>query len=190
MNEPLRQRHPRIEDPKYLDAIRLLPCCVCGVSGPSDAAHIRMGGAGWGIWGEGEQSTGMNVKPDDWRAVPLCRPRYKPDPVAHIIKPDKTVKLQHVGCHGLQHGHSIKKIRELVDHDGGRLKLEEAFWRSTGKNPYMIARTLYEKFGTAPEGKAIRSRKKRERPKREKTALKRKIPSRGFQSGRKFPRKK
>ena len=136
-------------DEVYLAAIRKLPCVVCGYGGDkSDAAHIRMSGAGWGIWGEGEESTGGGMKPSDYRAVPLCRPRYSPDPVARALKPDSPIKLVNVGCHGRQHGHDAKVLRELTDDPVEKLKLEEAFWRATGKNPFMIAATLYAKFGS------------------------------------------
>jgi hypothetical protein len=163
MNQPLRQRQPRMIDDPYLVAIRLLPCCVCGMTGPSDAAHIRMSGVGWGVWGEGKEYTGGAEKPSDNYAVPLCKPRYKPDPVARAMDPDKKVKLVAVGCHGQQHGHDAKKLRELTDDPEIKLKLEEAFWRATGKNPFMIAAMLYEKFGTGLKPRRKRaSRAKRE----------------------------
>ena len=151
-----------------------------------------MSDAAWGgHWAK--PSTGMAEKPDDRWAVPLCRPRYRPDPVAHILKPDKPLKLQHVGCHGLQHGHSIRKIRELMHDDDTGMKLEEAFWRSTGKNPFMIAAVLYEKVGTVKDAQPPRQRKPRAKPKRspEVNRPKQKIPSRPFaKTQRKIPTRK
>lgn len=194
MNEPLRQRKPPLSDEKYLARIRELPCCVCGRTGPSDAAHIRMSGVGWDIWGEGKEATGMGVKPDDNWAVPLCRPRYKPDPVARIVKPDKAAKLVDVGCHGRQHGHEAKTLRALTDDPVEKLKLEEAFWRATGKNPFMIAFVLHDKFGTTLTVRKKRRRAKSDgapKPKRP-PGPKQKIQSRGFDKTvkRKIPTKR
>ena len=177
MNEPLRQKRPPLSDEKFLAAIRLLPCCVCGRSGPSDAAHLRMSGVGWGIWGEGKESTGGGQKPSDNFCVPLCRPSYTPDPVARALKPDSPIKLVNVGCHGRQHGHDAKVLRELTDDPVEKLKLEEAFWRATGKNPFQIAQVLYEKFGTTliPRKKKRRARK----PKKDRNPRKTIVPK-GF----------
>lgn len=44
---------------RYLDFIRIRPCCACGRSGPSDPHHYGPRGAG--------------QKTDDYRVVPLCR---------------------------------------------------------------------------------------------------------------------
>jgi hypothetical protein len=65
---PIRgQRTPRVREPLYLAFLRRQPCLACGKA-PSDAAHIRFvpQGSGW-------RHVGMMEKPDDWRAVPLCR---------------------------------------------------------------------------------------------------------------------
>jgi hypothetical protein len=178
----LRQRKPPLSDEKYLARIRELPCCVCGATGPSDAAHLRMASVGWGIWGDGKEATGGSVKPDDCYAVPLCRPRYKPDPVARMIKPDKPLKLVNVGCHGRQHGHDQKHVREVIADNPEALNLEEAFWRSTGKNPFMIASVLYEKFGSVltPRKKRARPARQDKPPKPKRTGPKQKIANRGF----------
>ena len=180
MNQPLRQRQPPLSDEKFLAAIRLLPCCVCGRSGLSDAAHLRMSGAAWGY--PVKSYTGGGEKPDDCWAVPLCRPSYTPDPVARALKPDRPVKLVNVGCHGRQHGHDAKVLRELTDDPVEKLKLEEAFWRATGKNPFMIAATLYEKFGSTLVPRKKKARKPREaRPKpKHPPGPKQKIQSRPF----------
>lgn len=49
-------------DNKRLDAIRSLPCCQCGASPRSQAAHSN-----FGIHGKG-----MAVKADDRYTIPLC----------------------------------------------------------------------------------------------------------------------
>lgn len=67
MNEPLRQRQPRVEDPAHLDFVRSKPCCVCGRKPRSEAAHIRMGDLS-----RGKTYTGKGVKPDDRWVTPLC----------------------------------------------------------------------------------------------------------------------
>jgi putative HNHc nuclease len=59
--KPERQRR----DPKYLAAIRRLPCLVCRAA-PCDAAHVRIG-----------SHTGMGQKPSDRRAVPLCHRHHR-----------------------------------------------------------------------------------------------------------------
>jgi hypothetical protein len=135
----------------------------------------------------------MGQKPSDNFAVPLCRPRYSPDPIARMIKPDKPLKLVNVGCHGRQHGHNQKVLREVTGlSDGEKLKLEEGFWRSTGKNPFQIASVLYVKFGTELTVRA----KRRKRPKIDSAPKpnrppgpKQKIASRPLPKGRKFPKR-
>jgi hypothetical protein len=61
------QRQPRVRNNAYLAFLRRQPCLRCGKT-PSDAAHVRFAphGSGWRYVGKGE-------KPDDGRAVPLCR---------------------------------------------------------------------------------------------------------------------
>lgn len=46
---------------KHLSFIRKLPCCVCRVSGNTEAAHVRIGTQG-----------GTGIKPSDEFTVPLC----------------------------------------------------------------------------------------------------------------------
>lgn len=67
MNEPLRQRQPRVEDPAHLEFVRSKPCCVCRRPPRSEAAHIRMVDLK-----RGKGYTGKGVKPDDRWTVPLC----------------------------------------------------------------------------------------------------------------------
>jgi len=49
-------------NPKRLDAIRALPCCQCGASPRSQAAHSN-----FGIHGKGKA-----LKADDKYTIPLC----------------------------------------------------------------------------------------------------------------------
>lgn len=181
MNEPLRQRKPRLVDEKYLAQVRALPCCVCGREGPSDAAHIRMSDAEWGGH-YGKRATGMAEKPDDCWAVPLCRPVLTPDSVTMTIKPESPRKVVNIGCHGRQHGGQVGYIK---DDDNS---IEVRFWKQNGKNPFQIAATLYKKFGTVlTERKRVKWRAKEGRPR-----PKRKIVSRGFDTTvkRKIPKRK
>lgn len=52
----------------YLAFLRRQPCAVCRASAPNDAAHLRMASPE-----RGKRPTGMQVKPSDRFAVPLCR---------------------------------------------------------------------------------------------------------------------
>ena len=64
----LRQRRPRICEPKYLEWLRKQKCaCGCGRQPPSDAAHLRVGNLIYG-----KEFTGA-CKPDDQWAMPLNR---------------------------------------------------------------------------------------------------------------------
>lgn len=54
-----RIKPKRQEDPEHLDAVRDLPCCICG-SWPSEAHHIR----------DGQVGTGQ--KAGDHEAINLC----------------------------------------------------------------------------------------------------------------------
>lgn len=60
-----RRAEPKGGDPSYLEAVRTLPCLKCGME-PSEAAHVRFASAALG------KSSGMQKKPDDAYAVPLC----------------------------------------------------------------------------------------------------------------------
>jgi hypothetical protein len=62
----MRQRLPRMEDPKHLRFIAACPCLLCGRT-DVQAAHIR-----YADHGAGKRSTGMAEKPDDCFTVPLC----------------------------------------------------------------------------------------------------------------------
>lgn len=50
----------------HLALVRLLPCLYCGVEPCGEAAHVRMASAAFG------KSSGLQKKPDDCWALPLC----------------------------------------------------------------------------------------------------------------------
>jgi hypothetical protein len=52
-------KEPVIRDRKYLDAVRKLDCCNCGMKSPSEPHHVRIG-------------NNSQAKPGDDKAVPLC----------------------------------------------------------------------------------------------------------------------
>jgi hypothetical protein len=62
-------RRPRSTDGdaglNYLIMVRSLPCLSCGLE-PSEAAHVRFASAAFG------KASGMQKKPDDKWALPLC----------------------------------------------------------------------------------------------------------------------
>jgi hypothetical protein len=153
MNDPLRQRNPRLIDEKFLVIVRTLPCCVCGRAPPSQAAHIRSGNPDYG-----KPPTGMQEKPSDRWAVPLC------GPVMYRIGPPM------IGCHAEQHA-------------GNELE----FWRKAGKDPFMIADTLYKKFGSVLSERKSRYRKPKPRKSKDKCA---KIPAGRKMQSRPFPKVK
>lgn len=68
-------QHVRRPNPKrsasHLDFIRSMPCCVCGHSPRSEAAHVRAGTDG-----------GLGVKPSDRFTVPLCHDHHR---IQHTI---------------------------------------------------------------------------------------------------------
>lgn len=63
----LRQRTPRVECPAFLAFVRRHRCLTCDAPPRSEAAHIRSA-----CLERGKPSTGMQQKPDDRWAVPLC----------------------------------------------------------------------------------------------------------------------
>jgi hypothetical protein len=67
MSIELRQRRPRVRDEKHLNYIRSLACCICGDDTTVEAAHIRSVSLE-----HGKNWTGMQEKPSDAWAVPLC----------------------------------------------------------------------------------------------------------------------
>lgn len=151
----LRQRNPPVKDPGFLIFLRTKPCCVCGALAPSQAAHIRMACAAIG-----KEPAGMQQKPDDKYAVPLCGPILGSSDPADI------------GCHALQH------------HEGD----EERFWIKVGKLPFQIAESYYLQYlglgGPGPIKRRPRAKKARPKPKN-----RQKIQSRPFPKGRGFPKR-
>lgn len=71
------QRQPRQRNNAFLQFVRRHPCCICGTARHIEAAHIRSGypEAGW-------SATGMQEKPDDARALPLCADHHRDGPDA------------------------------------------------------------------------------------------------------------
>lgn len=63
-----KPKQGRVRDNGHLAYLRRLPCACCGVSGRSEAAHIRYGDPA-----RGKANPGMGAKPDDRWAVPMCR---------------------------------------------------------------------------------------------------------------------
>lgn len=70
----LRQRLPRIEDPKHLVWIRTLPCLVSGVHAGVEAAHVRYADHRFA-----KRSVGVGEKPDDKWVVPLSCGLHRTD---------------------------------------------------------------------------------------------------------------
>lgn len=71
------QRQPRKRDPGFLAFLRRQACAVgpSGCFGATEAAHIRYGRPGAG-------NAGLQRKPDDRDAVPLCRGHHRDGPDA------------------------------------------------------------------------------------------------------------
>ncbi len=65
-HDRIRLRRTRGRAPTYLVLIRQLPCLACGVDPAGIAAHVRMQS------GTHNKHGGMQAKPDDKWAVPLC----------------------------------------------------------------------------------------------------------------------
>jgi hypothetical protein len=55
------------DDPAYLAQVRDCPCLYCGVDPCGEAAHVRLASAAFG------KASGMQKKPEDRWALPLCR---------------------------------------------------------------------------------------------------------------------
>lgn len=72
-----KTRRPRIEDGRHLKFVRQLPCCICGTHKQVEAAHVRMVSLA-----HGKPAAGMQEKPDDRWAVPLCRAHHQDLPDA------------------------------------------------------------------------------------------------------------
>lgn len=66
------RKRPRKESKDHLRRLRGLPCCICGVEGRTEAAHIRMGSQQFG-----KRETGTGEKSDDCWTVPLCNEHHR-----------------------------------------------------------------------------------------------------------------
>lgn len=64
------QRQPREKANGYLQALRRVPCTICGAL-PSDAAHLRFTNMA-----VGRRNPGMGMKSHDRFATPLCREHH------------------------------------------------------------------------------------------------------------------
>ncbi|WP_339501002.1 MULTISPECIES: hypothetical protein [Pseudomonas] len=62
-----RFRAEPADDPDYLALVRQCPCLYCGVDPCGEAAHVRLASAAFG------KSSGLQKKPEDRWALPLCR---------------------------------------------------------------------------------------------------------------------
>lgn len=71
------QRRVRIKEPAFLAFLRRQPCAVgpAGCSGPTEAAHVRYGRPG-------EPNAGLQRRPSDRNAVPLCVAHHREGPDA------------------------------------------------------------------------------------------------------------
>lgn len=78
--EPIRQRRPRIKEPKHLDLIRQLPCVVCNTM-PVEAAHIRSGSPR-----HGKRYVGVAEKSDDKWTLPLCPKHHRAQHAMNELK--------------------------------------------------------------------------------------------------------
>ncbi|EJN07922.1 Protein of unknown function (DUF968) [Bradyrhizobium sp. YR681] len=64
----IRKVKPELaDDPDYLALVRQCPCLYCGVEPCGEAAHVRLASAAFG------KSSGLQKKPHDQWALPLCR---------------------------------------------------------------------------------------------------------------------
>lgn len=76
----LRSRiSPEERNPDYLALVRQCPCLKCGME-PSEAAHVRYASAAFG------KASGMQKKPEDRFAVPLCADCHRLDRDAQHIR--------------------------------------------------------------------------------------------------------
>jgi len=58
-------------DTSYLALVRECPCLDCGLDPSGEAAHVRFASAAFG------KSSGLQKKPDDRWALPLCGPCHR-----------------------------------------------------------------------------------------------------------------
>ena len=67
---PGKQKRPRVRDESHLSFLRGLSCAVCGKR-PVEAAHLRTGSRR-----HGKRETGMQERPSDAWATPMCREHH------------------------------------------------------------------------------------------------------------------
>jgi hypothetical protein len=63
----MRLKTGRVHDDGHLDFIRSLPCVSCGDNTATEASHLRAGNLRYG-----KPQPGMQEKPSDKWALPLC----------------------------------------------------------------------------------------------------------------------
>lgn len=84
------RKRPRLHKEDHLSFVRQLPCLVCGVNAPNEAAHVR-----YGSLRHGKRSTGLGEKPSDQWAVPLCAKDHREGPDAqHLSNEEHWWKLR------------------------------------------------------------------------------------------------
>lgn len=66
----MRQRQPRIEEPKHIKFIQEQACVICGWDVGVDAAHLKAGNHEYGKDPAGTQ------RPSDCWTTPLCRKHH------------------------------------------------------------------------------------------------------------------
>ena len=158
----LRQRQPRVECPGFLAFVRTRPCCACGATRRTQAAHVRFGSAIYA-----KRATGGAEKPSDIWAVPLC------GPLLGIT----------LGCHAIQH--SMNERQFWLQRGIDPLWVASKLWaRFAIERPAEATRALSD----VPPSKASRPAKRAQRPRQAAKIAKRKpkwpkgrrIQNRGF----------
>lgn len=97
-------REPRQHDERFLRALRRLPCLVCGVSGRTEAAHVRMTSAEWAEKTGVRTGAGGGEKPHDRWALPLCALHHREGPEAeHVIGTLAFHRLHNFDPHWIAH---------------------------------------------------------------------------------------
>jgi hypothetical protein len=64
-------KHDGEREPGYLEFVRACPCLYCGMDPAGEAAHVRFASAAFG------KASGLQKKPDDRWALPLCGPDHR-----------------------------------------------------------------------------------------------------------------
>jgi hypothetical protein len=80
-----KQDRGRIRDNPFLAYVRRQPCEICGTTSQVEAAHVRSSyqEPGW-------TPTGMQVKPSDFRCLPLCAAHHREGPDAQHRSNERT----------------------------------------------------------------------------------------------------